>query len=335
MAAAQDLTIRRWEEAAAIARPLTPPEREALATDIAARGVIYPVMVLPDGRIVDGHHRWELSNEQAPITILPPMTDQAALYLAGQLNIARRHLDRADWNSQFHKQERKAAALAMLEVKTQAEVATVFGVGQKTVSDWKKAAEIDTLAVSANVSDPAPRRTNNYPIVRDHRKKLTELERKDIVRRYRNGESNDAIAARFNIHERTVYRIANGKDRPTPALTPTVATAPKPAAPDPTDDEGPAYQRVTRSRRVYSFDTPLTAPSGASLKGWSATILSIIEFTKALRDQGVRPLVRQWSPRKLEVTLANLDLMIGQIQQLRAEVAAAMLNNEPDPDGPA
>jgi transposase len=331
MATAQDLTIRRWEEAAAIARPLTPPEREALATDIAAHGVIYPVMVLPDGRIVDGHHRWELSNEQAPVHVLPAMTDQAALYLAGQLNIARRHLDRTEWDSLFHSQERKAAALAMLEVKTQAEVATVFGVKQNTISDWKKAARTDGISVSDTVSD-TPRRTNNYPIVRDHRKKLTDLERKDIIRRYRNGESNDAIAARFTIHERTVYRIANGKDRPAPALTPTVA--PKPTPPGPADDDAPVYQRVTRSRRVYSFDDPLTAPSGASLKGWSATILSITEFTKALRDQGVRPLVRQWSPRRLEVVLANLDVMIGQIQQLRAEVAAAVLNNEPDPDGP-
>jgi hypothetical protein len=44
----------------------------------------------------------------------------------------------------------------------------------------------------------------------------------------------------------------------------------------------------------------------------------------------VRPLVRQWSPRQLEVTLANLDVMIGQIQQLRAEVAAAVLDHEPE-----
>ena len=339
---AQDLTIQRWEEAAAIARPLTPQEREALRADIAAHGVIYPVMVLPDGRIVDGHHRWELSNSQAPIHVLPAMTDQAALYLAGQLNIARRHLDRTEWNALFHSQERKAAAMAMRAVKTQKEVATIFGVGQQTVSDWEKSAGMDTLPETGNVSDlePSPRRSNKYPLVRDHREKLTDLERKEISRLYWKAVPEQEIAAKFKVHPRTVYRIATGKDRQpkpeTPKVAATTATAiptpppPQPATDDTVDDDTPVYQRATRSRRVYSFDTPLTAPIGASQSAWTTTILGIIEFTKALRDQGVRPLVRQWSPTKLAQTLTDLDQMIGQIQQLRAEVAAAVLPAEDD-----
>jgi DNA-directed RNA polymerase specialized sigma24 family protein len=339
---AQDLTIRRWEEAAAIARPLTLPEREALATDIAARGVIYPVMVLPDGRIVDGHHRWELSDGQARITVLPPMTDDEALYLAGQLNIARRHLDRAEWDSLFNSQVRRASAVAMLAVKTQAEVAKLFGVSQSSVASWKRTVSTDTLSETDNTSiptgktgdqgDPERQASRPYKRVKDHREKLTDLERKDIARRYWKGEPPGDVATRFNVTERTVRRIANAATRTPQTKAPTAPGAEsKKRTPE---DEAPVYQRVTRSRRVYSFDDPLTAPVGASLKGWSATILSIIEFTKALRDQGVRPLVRQWSPRQLEVTLANLDVMIGQIQQLRAEVAAAILPDDPDPDGP-
>ena len=44
-------------------QPLSPQEREALKQDIEKRGIQVSIEIDGDGRILDGHHRWEIAQE--------------------------------------------------------------------------------------------------------------------------------------------------------------------------------------------------------------------------------------------------------------------------------
>src|SRR5690348_16216722 len=59
-----------WTELSEILSPLSHQEQETLRASILAHGVVEPVKVLPDGRIVDGLHRWKLSNGKAQLKFL-------------------------------------------------------------------------------------------------------------------------------------------------------------------------------------------------------------------------------------------------------------------------
>jgi N6-adenosine-specific RNA methylase IME4 len=80
-----------WTELEGVLPPLSRLEQETLRTSILAHGVQEPVKILPDGRIIDGLHRWKLSNEKAPVRLLQ-IDAQAGFELGLQLNLQRRHL---------------------------------------------------------------------------------------------------------------------------------------------------------------------------------------------------------------------------------------------------
>ena len=44
-------------------QPLSPQEREALKRDIEARGIQVPIELDSNGKILDGHHRWDIAQE--------------------------------------------------------------------------------------------------------------------------------------------------------------------------------------------------------------------------------------------------------------------------------
>jgi len=53
--------------------------------------VKYPILVLPDGRIIDGYHRWQIAGDNCPYKVLD-IDEDKAFALGLVLNIARRHL---------------------------------------------------------------------------------------------------------------------------------------------------------------------------------------------------------------------------------------------------
>jgi ParB-like chromosome segregation protein Spo0J len=80
--------------------PLSAEEYEALKTDIAENGIIYPVVVDEAGLILDGVHRARAAGElgiDVPLSHVgqgkPALTDQRKLEIAMGLNMRRRHLD--------------------------------------------------------------------------------------------------------------------------------------------------------------------------------------------------------------------------------------------------
>jgi ParB-like chromosome segregation protein Spo0J len=77
--------------------PLTTEEYVALRDDIAARGVLVPVIVDQHGRLIDGHHRRRAVQElgvTCPTEVRAVSSDHEAIDLAVTLNATRRHLSR-------------------------------------------------------------------------------------------------------------------------------------------------------------------------------------------------------------------------------------------------
>jgi hypothetical protein len=76
--------------------PLTGEEYAALKADITEHGVLYPVILDGDGRVLDGVHRERIAAElgiDLPTATHAGLTDERKLHLAVGLNMRRRHLD--------------------------------------------------------------------------------------------------------------------------------------------------------------------------------------------------------------------------------------------------
>ncbi len=76
---------------------LTADEYAALKADVAARGVLVPILVDQHGRLIDGHHRRQVAQElgiDCPTEVRPVASDEEALDLAVTINATRRHLTR-------------------------------------------------------------------------------------------------------------------------------------------------------------------------------------------------------------------------------------------------
>ncbi len=76
---------------------LSAEQYDALKSDIAARGIVVPIVVDQHGRILDGHNRVRISEDLAiecPREIHHVADDDEAADLAVTLNCARRHLSR-------------------------------------------------------------------------------------------------------------------------------------------------------------------------------------------------------------------------------------------------
>jgi hypothetical protein len=76
--------------------PLADEEYQALKASIATFGVLTPVVLDEDGKVLDGHHRLracaELGVVDYPRTILPGLSEDQKVEQALTLNLARRHL---------------------------------------------------------------------------------------------------------------------------------------------------------------------------------------------------------------------------------------------------
>lgn len=83
--------LHAWTELEEILPPLSKEEVETLRSSISANGVMESVKVLRDGRVIDGLHRWRLSDGKAPVQFLQ-VDEKVGFELALQLNLHRRHL---------------------------------------------------------------------------------------------------------------------------------------------------------------------------------------------------------------------------------------------------
>lgn len=111
--------------------PLTEVEFADLKADIKARGVLVPVEYDDDGEVLDGHHRVracaELGVTDWPRVVRTGFSEDAKRLHARQLNLARRHLDRAQ------KRALIAAQLKDTPEKSNRQIAEGLKVDHKTV----------------------------------------------------------------------------------------------------------------------------------------------------------------------------------------------------------
>lgn len=118
---------------------------EALRDDIAERGQIVPIIVTPDGEIVEGHNRMRACRELGipPVTIPRVTDDLHGDGLAANLN--RRHLN--------HAQKRRVISIELLRDPEQSDraVGRLVGVHHSTVSAVRR----DLARLRARLEDPS------------------------------------------------------------------------------------------------------------------------------------------------------------------------------------
>ena len=231
-------TVRTWARVQALMPPLSTAQRDALRVSIATHGVQdVPVLVLPDGRIIDGHHRWEASGGTAPISIVD-LPDDEALALAVSLHVGRRSMS-PEQVAELHERLRadrevqRSTALALrASGQTQAQVGALVGVDQRTVGRWEtdgsnrrvpNVSEADsaltfTGATNTQTVPPEPDRpTTTATGTTDLRVTVQAPQRIVIADRISAGEPARQVGADFGISERRVRQIAvqvSARNRP-------------------------------------------------------------------------------------------------------------------------
>jgi len=200
-------TPRPWHELEEALPPLSRWEMAQLRRSIEESGVINPVLVLPDGRIIDGHHRWRAAGDTVPVSVLD-LDEDIAWNLGLALNVARRQLS----NEQIEEaiKHRREAAMAMrAEGATQEETAIAIGVHRRTVDDWESKA----LSKDDNISSPP-----------DNRVSIPKAEHKNIYERRQSGEKVKDIAADYKATPTRISQIAKQEEmrrKPVPEASPS------------------------------------------------------------------------------------------------------------------
>jgi len=178
--------------------PLKTSEREALAADIKANGVLHPVVIDEDGNILDGHHRYSIDRNAPTVTVKGLSEDEKRAYTI-RANLARRNLT-GDQTREVAKTQREIATrLRESDAKrwTQEAVGALLGVARETVRDWF------TNGGDANGKSPPP----------DARVKLATAAKDEIVRRIDAGEKQEQIASDYGVSPSTVTKVKQAAER--------------------------------------------------------------------------------------------------------------------------
>jgi len=178
-----------WDELLAALRPLSSFEREGLRKSLDQFGYLgSPIYVMPDGRIIDGYHRYELIGDDAPVEVLE--VDEATGFALG---IAHNR-DRRNLTPEQLKDLRERQKKTYLDLRdagsTQDEAAEVVGISQQTGSDWE------------NISN-----TKVGKAYIDQRLSIPKEARAQILERVEAGEPQMRIAADWGTTQPRISQI--------------------------------------------------------------------------------------------------------------------------------
>lgn len=151
--------------------PLPDAVEAALRASIRRFGVIVPVVKDQRGRIVDGHHRVRIAEEEAldyPVRTVAVADDVEAKEMARSLNADRRHLTEQQRRDVVALLASETVAVGREEVARHSPqaIAGALGVSEKTVRD-----DIEELRTTTNLTRPEKtlgldgkiRRTRRHP----------------------------------------------------------------------------------------------------------------------------------------------------------------------------
>ncbi len=199
--------IKPWKELQEALPPLSSAEFEALKKSIEEHGIKYPIKILPDGRIIDGYHRWLIAKDKTPYEIVD-LPEEDAFELGIVLNTARRQLS----PEQVREVYEKARALALRlrqEGRSQEEVAQLLGVSQQAISKWenKEAKSPVEMGVVTNTT-----RSKSYHPP-DIRVTVPREEYPKIYERAKSGESLRQIAADYKVSHVEILKIVRAYEK--------------------------------------------------------------------------------------------------------------------------
>lgn len=187
--------LRPWDRIVEALRPLSDAEKEALRESIESDGVQLPVLAMPDGRIIDGHHRWAIAPDACRIEILD-LPEEDAFRKALALNTARRQIT-PDQLADLEKWQRDTFIKLRAKGKTQDQAARAVGIDQSTGSRWEN---------EHNMQPHIRFKSSRNPL--DIRVKVPQIHSPQILHHISNGISPKQVAANFGITEQHVHRIA-------------------------------------------------------------------------------------------------------------------------------
>ncbi len=95
------MEIKVWDKLQEALPPLTEDEFNELKASIEKFGVKYPIKILPDGRIIDGYHRWKIAGAGVPYETID-LPEEDAFELGIVLNTARRQLSPEQVREVYH-----------------------------------------------------------------------------------------------------------------------------------------------------------------------------------------------------------------------------------------
>ena len=188
------IELRPWEKLQESLPPLATYEFEALKASIAEHGVLQPILVLSDGRIIDGYHRWKIAPD-APYATLN-LDDNTAFLLGLAMNIARRQMS-TDQIKELRKRQKKIALELRRNGMSQEKAAGILGVARQTIDLW----EGISIATDSNAYIP------------DLRTKVSKQGQQEIAQRLEAGESQSRIAADYKISQPRVSQVARSIEK--------------------------------------------------------------------------------------------------------------------------
>jgi N6-adenosine-specific RNA methylase IME4/ParB-like chromosome segregation protein Spo0J len=209
-----EIKIRPWDRLQNALPPLSKDEFEELKNSIEQHGVLQKILVLPDGRIIDGHHRWKILNGKVPPELCEvlELSEEAAFTLGVLLNLARRNLSPEQVREA--KEHVKKLALELRKAgKSQLEVAKMLKIPQQTVSYWEAEEKKNTSNTSAGNA-----------CIHDLRVSVSKDKYQEIYEKAKAGEPQAQIAADYKISQQRVSQIIKiveaRRKKPEPPETP-------------------------------------------------------------------------------------------------------------------
>lgn len=171
--------------------PLRSDEFTALRQDIEVNGQQVPIIVTPDGCVIDGHHRLRVCRELGLVPLVRVVDTAYPKGMAIKMNLIRRNLS-PDQQSEVRHQQQKLAAEMAQDGMTQAQIGEALGVAQQTISLWT-----ETFTNAGKGFRP------------DNRVKIPKGAREDIAQRIDAGESLAQVAADYNVTHTAIRKTVN------------------------------------------------------------------------------------------------------------------------------